>query len=200
MEDQFYGLAPDRRIALVRNAVAAGQPLMIRWAKVAPNFGDQWQPRAAAASEWLATTNSIADLGCGTMNLERCLRPWQRYIPVDLARRDERTLVLDLNKISDLDRLPAANSCALLGVLEYIYGPDQLIAALHGRYSQVVATFNILRDGESAEDRVGDGWVNHFTRDEVLALFADHGFALVRDHVFSGKRREHLFDLRRVRA
>ncbi len=200
MEEQFYSLTADQRIALVRNAVAAGRPLMMRWARIAPNFGDKWQTRAAAAAEWLGTASSIADLGCGTMNLAHCLRPGQRYVPVDLARRDERTLVLDLNNAADLARLPAADACALLGVLEYIYRPGQLVAALHRRYRQVVAAFNILRDDECTEDRLGDGWVNHFTRKELLELFADHGFASVRDRVFSGKRREHLFDLRRVRA
>ncbi len=198
MDEQFYNLAAHQRIALVREALDAGRALMIRRVQVAPNFGDQWHARAAAAAEWLATPTSIADLGCGPTNLERCLGQWQCYIPVDLARRDERTVFLDLNNGADLTRLLVASGCALLGVLEYIYGPDQLIAALPRRYDQVVATFNILRTDESIEDRLGHGWVNHFARAELLELFADHGFTLARDHVFSGKRREHVFDLRRA--
>lgn len=200
MEEQFYSFDANRRIMLVRKAVEAGQPLMIRWAKIEADFGERWQPRAAAAAQWLSAAGTVADLGCGTMTLERCLGPDQRYIPVDLARRDERTLVLDLNKVGDLARLPTADACALFGVLEYIYGPHELIAALHERYEQVVATFNVLRDDESVQDRLGHGWVNHFTRDELLSLFADHGYALARDHLFEGRRREYLFDLRRIQA
>lgn len=198
MEDAFYTLGPEERVALVREARAAGQPLMIRWADIQPNFGDQWQQRAAAAAKWLAQGSSVADLGCGAMNLERFLRPEQVYIPVDLAKRDERTHIADLNKAADLARLPVAEAGALLGVLEYIYEPHELLTALHSRYRQVVLSFNVLRDGDCREARLANGWVNHFTRQELLALFADHRFALTRDLLFEGKRCEYLFDLRSV--
>lgn len=198
MEEKFYSLDQDQRIALVRHAMEAGQPLMIRWAEVTPDFGDQWQRRAAAAAQWLTEAASIADLGCGAMNLERCLRPGQRYIPVDLARRDGRTHVLDLNRPAHLARLPPADACALLGVLEYVYGPCELIAALRGRYAQVVATFNVRGEEDSIEERLGHGWVNHFADADLRSLFAEHGYVLVRNHLFEGRRREYLFDWRRA--
>jgi hypothetical protein len=195
MEDQFYSLDADQRILLVREAIATGRPLMIRWEEIRSDFGDRWQHRASVAAEWLAQVSSVVDLGCGTMNLERCLRSGQVYIPVDLARRDERTRIADLNRPADLARLPTANACALLGVLEYIYSPHQLVRSLHGKYRQLVVSFNILCSEQSYEARIADGWVNHFTHEEILALFADHGFSLRRELLFEGKRREYLFDL-----
>jgi hypothetical protein len=198
MEEEFYRLDADRRIALVRKAIEAGQPLMIRWAEIATDFGDRWQARAATAAKWLAAASTIVDLGCGTMTLEGYLRPGQCYIPVDLARRDQRTFVIDLNQGADLARLPSADACALLGVLEYIYGPHDLMAALRRTYRQVVASFNLRRDEESVEDRLGHGWVNHFTHGELLSLFADHGYASSRFHLIEGRRHEYLFDLQRV--
>ena len=198
MEEEFYGLDVDRRIALVRREMEEGRPLMIRWAEIAPDFGDRWQPRATTAAQWLAAAKAIVDLGCGTMTLEGHLRPEQRYIPVDLARRDERTVVIDLNQAADLGRLPAADACALLGVLEYIYRPHDLIAALHGAYSQVVASFNLRGDEESADERLRHGWVNHYSRSELLSLFADHGYAPSRFHLVENRRQEFLFDLQRI--
>lgn len=198
MEHRFYSLDADERIALVREAVAAGQPLMIRWAEIEPSFGDRWLPRAAAAAEWLADAATIVDLGCGSMNIERLLRPHQSYIPVDLAQRDERTIVLDLNRSSDLARLPGADACVLLGVLEYCYRPAELVAALHARYPQLVATFN-LYDGDGGMDaRLAHGWVNHFTREDVVSLFAQHGYRPRRERAFDGRRRECIFDLWRA--
>src|SRR5271154_6684946 len=129
MDKTFYNLSAEDRIALTNASLESGRPLMIRWGVVDPDFGEGWQPRAAAAAEWLADAARVADLGCGTMRLERFLRPGQGYLPVDVARRDERTLVLDLNEPSDLARLPAADACALLGILEYAYRPDALLAA-----------------------------------------------------------------------
>jgi len=39
-----------------------------------------------------------------------------------------------------------------------------------------------------------------FTRGELLAFLADHGYALRRDRMFEGRRREPLFDRRRSRT
>ncbi|HEX8168886.1 MAG TPA: hypothetical protein VF601_24245 [Beijerinckiaceae bacterium] len=191
--EPFYSLSAAERVALTREAHDKGQPLMARWAEVQSDFGDRWLPRAQASAEWLAGASSVADLGCGTMNLEGCLRPGQSYIPVDVVARDNRTLVLDLNKPSDLARLPEAEACALLGVLEYSYAPDELLAALRRRYGQVVTTFNVLLD-ETRESRLEQGWVNHFTHSEFLELFSRHGFRLFRERFFGG--RQYIFDFR----
>jgi hypothetical protein len=198
MEKRFYNLSAEERMALTREARESGLPLMIRWAEVEPDFGEGWRHRAAAAAEWLADAASVADLGCGTMRLEQFLRPGQSYIPVDLARRDERTLVLDLNEPSDLARLPAADACALLGVLEYSYAPDLLLAALHDRYAQVVMSFNALRDDQDIEHRLANGWVNHFTRADLLDFFTRLGFTMTRERLLEGKRHERVFDFRRA--
>ena len=197
MEDQFYRLTPSQRIVLVREALKAGQPLMIRWAEVAPDFGDRWQARAVAAATWLTVASSVADLGCGSMNLERCLRADQRYFPVDLVRRDERTLVLDLNKPSDLAHLPKADACALLGVIEYSYVPNELLDALRGKYRQVVASFNVFNSEQNLEGRLSNGWVVHFTYDEILEMFYRHGFILSGAEVCEERRLEHLFNFHR---
>jgi hypothetical protein len=170
---------------------------MERWAAMQPDFGDPWEGRAALAGGWLAEANTIADLGCGTMNLERYLRAGQTYIPVDLTARDERTLILDLNRPSDLDRLPGADACALLGVLEYSYLPDALLEAVRRAYRQVVLTFNVRLDDQGLDARLEHGWINHYSSDEIAALFAQHRFIVAREHLFAGRRRERLFDLRR---
>jgi len=183
----FFLLPPSDRAAITREARQKFEPVMILWS----DFGEQWPVRATAAASWLAEASSVTDLGCGTMSLERYLRPEQRYVPVDLLPRDERTLVLDLNKSLDIERLPASESCAVLGVFEYSYAPDELVAMLRRRYRQVVTTFNMLGD-ETIAWRIEQGWVNHFTRDEFIELFARHGFGATREqHV---RACENIFD------
>ena len=86
---------------------------MMLWSELRRDFGEEWLDRATAAAAWLADASSVTDLGCGTMSLERCLRPEQRYVPVDLLPRDERTLALDLNKSPDIERLPLFQVCAV---------------------------------------------------------------------------------------
>ncbi len=182
---------------MTREARANGEPLMVRWAQTDDaDLNDRWRPRANVAAKWLAKAQSVADLGCGSMVLQRSLRPGQVYLPVDVVRRDERTLVLDLNCVSDLARLPTAEASALLGVLEYCYDVGALTAALRGKYQQVVATFNFRRPVESPEDRLAHGWVNHFDQTELQAIFSSHGFRVARASRFKGPREEWMFDFR----
>ncbi len=197
MENAFYGLDLASRVALVREARERGEPLLMRWSEIQPGYGDRWEPRAALAAAWLATAHRIADLGCGSMNLERHLGQGQRYVPVDLAPRDDRTIVLDVNRAPDLARLPAADACALLGVLEYAYAPDVLLAAVRDRYAQTVVSFNVREEGDDLERRVGNAWVNHWTRSQLVQLFVQHRLLVVRERVFEGPRHEHLFELRK---
>jgi hypothetical protein len=190
---EFYSLSATERGTLTRQALEKREPLKALWADLGPEFGEEWRNRASAAAVWLTAASSVVDLGCGSMKLEECLRPEQIYMPVDLVKRDERTLVLDLNRSLDIARLPDADACAMLGFLEYSYVPDELIAALRLRYQQVVATFSVL-SGETPEWRLEQGWVNHFTLSEVPRLFVRHGFRMMREHHFRG--RQYMFDFR----
>ncbi len=198
MEEEFYRLRMEERVALVREAIAAGRPLMARWAKIASDFGELWRRRAKTAAEWLTGAGSVADLECGGMTLERYLDIRQRYIPVDLARRDDRSVVLDVNEPADLARLPDADACALLGVLEYSYAPEDLANALRNKYRQAIVSYNLSSNEQDVESRLSNGWVTHFDRDQLYKLFADHDFALVRAHVIEARRRECLFEFRRA--
>ena len=196
MDKHFYELDVDQRIALVLDAIERRRPLMIRWGDVEATFGAAWASRAAAAAHWLASATSVVDIGCGAMTLEGFLDPAQAYLPVDIAPRDGRTLVLDLNQPADLNRLPSADACALLGVLEYSYEPDLLLSALGRRYAQVVMSFNPQRNDGDIAHRLANGWVNHYTREELLERVTRHGFTVAREKLFDGKREERLFDFR----
>jgi hypothetical protein len=189
----FFLLPAAERAAITSEARRRFEPVMMLWSELRRDFGEEWLDRATAAAAWLADASSVTDLGCGTMSLERCLRPEQRYVPVDLLPRDERTLVLDLNKSADIERLPPSEAYAVLGFFEYSYAPDELIAMLRRRCLKVVTTFSMLTE-ETPEQRLELGWVNHFTRDEFVELFARHGFAVIREQYVHG--RQYMFDFR----
>ena len=123
-----------------------------------------WQARAAVAAELLRDARCVADLGCGGMELERYLAPGQRYVPVDLVARDDRTIVVDLEK----DPLPAidADACALLGVLAYLFDPRAVLEKVRAAsFARAVVSYNVRPE---LDVRLGNGWVNHFDYDGVL--------------------------------
>jgi hypothetical protein len=192
---KFYQLPLEDRVALTERARASGEPLLIRWADLPESTGELWRTRAIVAAAMLDEAISIVDLGCGTMEIGRQLGPRQLYFPVDVVARDDRTRVLDLNRVEDQERLPPADACVMLGVLEYIYQPYALFTALRRTYRQAVVSFNVRRPSDPIPHRLGHGWVNHFERDELIAFFERHGFGVRREHLFEGPRQERLFDL-----
>jgi hypothetical protein len=186
----FYALALEERRAMTLHATQTRTPLLLRWTAMSTSAPDRWQQRAAAAAEWLRGARCIADLGCGGMTLERYLEPGQRYVPVDLVARDDRTIVADLEK----DPLPAidADACALLGVLPYLFEPRAVLRKVHRSFARAVVSYNTDTD---LEVRLGHGWVNHLDYDAVLRLFREAGFDVARERVM--ERDHYLFELAR---
>lgn len=175
-KEPFYQHSESERIELTRQVKAANVPLMIRWSEM-PTGQAQWSARSELAARYLSGAESVVDIGCGSMSLERALQKDQRYIPVDVARRDERTTVLDFNRPADLCKLPAAEAAAMLGVIEYCYQLEVMIRVLR-KYSWVVASFNIVREGETVEHREAHGWVVHLTCGQLVRLFERGGWKL----------------------
>jgi hypothetical protein len=101
------------------------------------------------------------------MALERHLAPRQVYIPADLVARDERTRVIDLDH-DDLSSVQA-DACALLGVLEYLFDAERVLANVSRRFPRVVVSYNV-RYGDDLTGRLEHGWVNHYTLAELTAL------------------------------
>jgi Domain of unknown function (DUF4915) len=166
----FEALPPDERRALARRAAENREPLRERWAVMTRCAPEGWHTRAAAAAAWLSTARSVADLGCGAMTLERYLAPDQRYVPVDLVARDERTIVLDLERD---DLAPAAaDACALLGVLGYLFDPLCVLRKVRATFARAVVSYNFQSEMEL---RLANGWVNHLDRAALLALFEAAG-------------------------
>jgi|GEM_PF-1023641 len=187
-DGEFYARSLDERRAITMQAIETRTPLLIRWTAMSASAPDAWHARAAAAAEWLQGARCVADLGCGAMTLERYLAPGQRYIPVDLVARDDRTIVVDLEQ----DALPPidADACALLGVLVYLFDPRAVLEKVRCAFARAVVSYNV--DSEM-DLRLGHGWVNHLDYEGVHRLFRDAGFAVVRERLISGTH--HLFEL-----
>jgi hypothetical protein len=174
MPEAFAKLPAAERLQLTRRARAEGVPLVDRWRQLDLAVSREWLPRARLAAEWLTETRSVADLGCGRMLLETCLRPGQIYIPVDFLPRDSRTVIVDFNA-ELLPGIPATHFAAL-GLLEYIYRLESFLRWLRAGFEGGVASFATRR--APVRRRLANGWVNHQTEDEIRGLFGRCGFIL----------------------
>jgi hypothetical protein len=134
----------------------------------------------------LRDSATVVDLGCGDMNLERHLQDSQRYIPVDFIRRDQRTAVMDVER-DDFSPI-TGDACAMLGLLEYIYDPPSLLAAVAAHFPKIVLSYN-LSIGAKIEHRLAHGWVNHYAQDELFSLIAGVGLAILDQVQVNQKQR-----------
>jgi hypothetical protein len=149
----------------------------------------EWETRAKAAAVWLQGARTVVDLGCGTMVLERYLAPGQGYVPVDVAPRDARTLVVDL----DVDPLPVvdADACALLGVLGYLADPGAVLKKVQAAYPRVVLSYASV---PLTPAKLAHGRLNSLSPHEVRRLIDEAGFTVVRETRLLSS--ELLFELR----
>lgn len=178
MDRVWAELSRTEQAALTIKARAEGVPLIDRWRRLDLTVSKTWLSRARLAAELLADARSIADLGCGQMLLERCLRPHQAYIPLDFIRRDSRTIIVDFN----IDAIPpvGATHFAALGLLEYHYRLESFLPALRARFEGGAISFASRRDGETETSRLRHGWVNHQSDTELNLLLVHSGFAIRR--------------------
>jgi hypothetical protein len=176
----FYNLPEVHRRRSTISALAESRTLLERWVALEAEGKDRWARRARMAADWLLTADvgTVLDLGCGTMTLERILPSFVQYLPCDVIRRDERTIVCDLNR----DPPPAveADAVACLGVLEYLFRPEEVLAKLAGRHRVCVLSYNTTDILSDVPTRRSHGWFNDFSRSELENLFVGAGWRIDR--------------------
>ena len=170
----FYERSEAERIALTEAAIARKATTTERWVALAAPEADAWNARSAVAAEWLRGQASVLDLGCGTMTLEGYLDCV--YIPSDVARRDDRTIVRDYNLEGPPD--VQADAAACLGLLEYLHDPEAFMAGLSTR--NCVLSYCTTDAPSPLEPRRSHAWVNDFSRAEVEAMVARAGWSISR--------------------
>jgi hypothetical protein len=141
---------------------------------------DSWRYRSERAAIHVRPNAILLDIGCGKMAIERFLPPGCRYVPADVVPRDERTLVCDLNQ----GRFPPAGGAdhvCMLGVLEYVDVPRTVWHWLSQLDARVILSYVPLRATFSAGRRKAMGWLNHFTREEIIQAAENAGFVLTAE-------------------
>ncbi|HEY8002896.1 MAG TPA: methyltransferase domain-containing protein [Phenylobacterium sp.] len=155
--------------------VSAEETDVDRWSK-AESFAPEWAVRARLAAQLVPAYARVLDIGAGAMDLERVLPEGCRYQPCDLVRRDERTIVCDLNRGQFPDGVEA-DVVTMLGVLEYIKEPLGLLRRIRALNLPLVCSYSIT-DRRPQLDRASQGWINAFDFASLQALMQQAGFRL----------------------
>lgn len=176
MTTPFYDRSEAERIALTLSAIESRRTMTERWQALGEDESAPWNARAAKAAGWLAGAGAVADLGCGTMILERHLAPDQGYVPVDVVARDARTVVCDFNR-EPLPPLPAT-AAACLGLLEYLFEPGDFLGRLAGRFGRAVVSYCVTDAPGAPRQRREHAWVNDLDASGLEALLLRAGWTI----------------------
>jgi hypothetical protein len=169
----FYDLTEDERIALTDTVIENGTTLKARWDRLRDAEANPWSRRAERAGELLGPVETLLDVGCGTMALERFVQA-KTYIPSDVTRRDDRTIVMDYN----VEGAPGVevDAVAVLGVLEYLHDPLSFMRGLNAR--RAVVSYCVTDAPEPLEPRKAHAWVNSFAMSDMSDLLKSAGWTI----------------------
>jgi hypothetical protein len=144
-------------------------------ARLEPSF--QLRHARLALARRLPEGAVAIDLACGTPALSVMLPAGRRSIPVDMAERGQRYRVAPLHE-GKFPKIPEATILLALHVLEFLDADlPRLLRRLRRYDLPIVGTYHATDDTEGV-DRAALGWVNHLSRDALLAAFRKAGFAV----------------------
>lgn len=99
-----------------------------------------WDNRAKVIARWIPAGAHVLDMGCGNMLIEKYLKEPADYIPCDIAKRDERTIVCDFDKF-EYPPMRGENLVLCLGVVNYLKHQKELLEHLCARGKSFLFTF-----------------------------------------------------------
>jgi len=132
-------------------------------------FDEAWKARIAHLAAFVDTSGPVADIGCGMMWLEPLLARGNQYIPIDYVRRDDRTILVDLNS----QTLPAidAEFVFMSGVLEYIRDVPRFLRQLMvRRFRRILLTYCTTECWWKMPLRHSLNWVSHESLEDLLRV------------------------------
>lgn len=147
-----------------------------RWGDPA-SYKLAWNRRSQLAAELVPDGVSLLEIGVGTGVFRGLVSRRTKYVGADLQPLDETTIALDL----DCDPLPHGrfDYAVLLGVFTYLHQPEAVAQKLCAAAAHVIVSYCCRRPELSlesvVESRRARGWVNHFTKRELVEIFSRHG-------------------------
>jgi hypothetical protein len=191
-----YGDPRTRIRALVCRLL--GTPDYARWSN--PAHFDDWEDRTRAIAALIHAGSRVVEFGAGSGLLQRYLPRDCTYVACDLFRRDADTIVFDLN--GDLPDLGGGFDVAVFaGVLEYVRSIPTLLKWIAGQSDRVIASYCYARTPARSLSRLlehysraGDGWVNSYSRQELIDAAARAGLVLRRTVQHDAAEGESIFE------
>lgn len=163
-----------------------------RWSKDNV-FHENWNERTQLLSDFILPNASIIEFGAGSQVLKHMVANHKKYVPSDIVKRNEETLVCDLNQPLMLD-LSSFDTVVFSGVLEYVFDINSVFQYLQqNQISQVVLSY--CTTDLNASNRKLHGWLSDYSETDLLEIFKANQYTIVAIEQWKNQK---LFDLRLV--
>lgn len=121
----------------------------------------------------LNKVNSIMDLGAGHQTLRRKIPSDIEYIPCDIYKHVDSTIIVDFNKGEFYNKKVDVVFCS--GIFEYIYDLKQFIKNISKNTNILIGSYHFKDDVENRSDI----WVNSYSMIDFFKIWHDLGFNCV---------------------
>lgn len=134
--------------------------------------------RVAMFSEWITPdVRSVVDYGAGRMFLQEYLAPDVQYYPVDYIRRNEQTILCDLNQGTFPELRADVTVCS--GVLEFIYTAEALLCHVCAHTNKkIILSYLGVDNFPDIDGRRASAYVSDFSDKQITDIMALNGFTL----------------------
>lgn len=150
-----------------------------RWGQL-KNHSPKWSGRTELMSRFINDGESVFEFGAGRCHLKTMLPGNCAYQSSDIVKRESDTFVCDFNH-RPLPEFPQKDVAFFSGVLEYVHDLDSFLPAIRKSFRKVIASYVDTDSSKNRLARIKNGWFNHLSRQEFIAMFEKHGFILAEN-------------------
>jgi hypothetical protein len=157
---------------------------------------ESWRSRTAFIAKLIPPGSRVIEFGAGKRQLQQHLDATCSYVPSDIVHRGPGTLICDLNVMPLPDLGPHdVDTAVFSGVLEYVHDLPHLFAWLGCHVRRCVFSYHCARGSNAALKRwgervrrLGHGWINACSEDELCAMWTSAGFDCADSAITSGQK------------
>ena len=142
-----------------------------RWRRVAKKT-PSWDERNRLIASVIPKRASVVDVGSGAMTLRRHLGPECEYQPCDVVQSSPEVLLCDFNSGIYPALTKTYDYVVCSGILEYMRDAPDFLSRIAGFGRTIILSYNPATPSETKITRLGKGWVNDFSQEELEQLFA----------------------------
>jgi hypothetical protein len=163
----------DRNELWIKLLHLLGRSDVSRW-KADDSFHEAWNERTERMAGLVLPGKIVLEFGSGQGALTKYLPEGCTHIATDIVDRGPGSLVYDLNSRS-APALPKADVAFFSGVLEYVNDVPRSLVGIIENVEEVICSYAPTE--LNPERRRSHGWVNDYTSDQLIDVFASLGLS-----------------------